>query len=152
MNPTLSIQSRRQRWAWICPGFSGCAAEYKLCPRQDHQRNERSLFQRNTLFRHQSRRDYMGEGSGRTHTTRSKGLSDAVGGLLKPEVFAPRCVEPQGKERSQNESFEPSAQRIAVERRKTTAYPSKPARGSSRHFARQICFYREADSARSFLT
>ena len=32
--------------------------------------------------------------------------------LLKPEAFAPRCAEPQRKERPEKESFEPSTQKI----------------------------------------
>ncbi|HTF66560.1 MAG TPA: ATPase domain-containing protein [Edaphobacter sp.] len=67
-----------------------------------------------------------GGGFGSHPRNEIKGLSDAVSGLLKPEVFAPRCTDAQGKERPEKESFEPSAQRIPVERRRTTACPSKP--------------------------
>jgi recombination protein RecA len=36
-----------------------------------------------------------------------KGLSDALGGLLRPEAIAPRCAEPQPRERRPRETFEP---------------------------------------------
>jgi hypothetical protein len=67
-----------------------------------------------------------GGGFGSHPRNEVKGLSDAVSGLLKPEVFAPRCAEPQRKERPEKEGFEPSTQKIAVERRRATAFPSKP--------------------------
>jgi RecA/RadA recombinase len=66
-----------------------------------------------------------GGGFGSHPRNEAKGLSDAVSGLLKPEILAPRCAEPQRKGRPEKESFEPSTQKIAVERR-TTAFPSKP--------------------------
>jgi hypothetical protein len=37
-----------------------------------------------------------------------KGLSDAVSGLLRSETFAPRCAEPQRKERPEKKAFEPN--------------------------------------------
>lgn len=67
-----------------------------------------------------------GGGFGSHPRNEVKGLSDAVSGLLKPEVFAPRCAEPQRKERPEKESFGPSTQKLAAERRRTTAFPSKP--------------------------
>ena len=36
-----------------------------------------------------------------------KGLSDAVGGFLRPDATAPRCAEPQPREAQQKELFEP---------------------------------------------
>jgi recombination protein RecA len=67
-----------------------------------------------------------GGGFGSHPRNEVKGLSDAVSGLLKPEVFVPSCAEPQRKERPEKESFEPSTQKIAMERRRTTAFPNKP--------------------------
>ena len=67
-----------------------------------------------------------GGGFGSHPRNEVKGLSDAVSGLLKPEVFAPRCAEPQRKERPEKESFEPNTQQIAMVTRKTTALSSKP--------------------------
>jgi hypothetical protein len=67
-----------------------------------------------------------GGGFGSHPRNEIKGLSGAVSSLLKPEAFAPRCAEPQRRERPERESFEPSTQKIATERRKTTAFPSKP--------------------------
>jgi recombination protein RecA len=66
-----------------------------------------------------------GGGFGSHPRNEVKGLSGAVGSLLKPEAFAPGCIEPQRRERPEKESFEPSTQKIAMERRKT-AFPSKP--------------------------
>mgnify|MGYP001604689944 CR=1 FL=1 len=37
-----------------------------------------------------------------------KGLSEAVGGLLRPEAIAPRCAEPQPRIRQEREVFEPN--------------------------------------------
>jgi recombination protein RecA len=37
-----------------------------------------------------------------------KGLSTAVGGLLRPEAFAPRCAEPQPRVKVEKEIFEPN--------------------------------------------
>ncbi len=37
-----------------------------------------------------------------------KGLSDAVAGLLRPEILSPQCAEPQRKLRSEREAFEPN--------------------------------------------
>jgi recombination protein RecA len=67
-----------------------------------------------------------GGGFGSHPRNEVKGLSGAVSDLLKPEAFAPRYAEPQRKERSEKENFEPSTQKIALERRRTTAFPSKP--------------------------
>ena len=67
-----------------------------------------------------------GGGFGSHPRNEVKGLSNAVSGLLKPEAFAPRCAGPQRRECPEKESFEPSTQKIAMERRKTTAFPSKP--------------------------
>jgi hypothetical protein len=67
-----------------------------------------------------------GGGFGSHPRNEVKGLSDAVSGLLKPEVFAPRCAEPHRNERPEKETFKPSTQNIAMERCKPTAVPSKP--------------------------
>jgi hypothetical protein len=47
-----------------------------------------------------------------------KGLSDAVGGFLRPEVTAPRCAEPQRRIKPEREVFEPNAPRRLVPHRK----------------------------------
>ena len=67
-----------------------------------------------------------GGGFGSHPRNEVKGLSGAVSSLLKQEVFAPRCAESRRKERPKKESSEPSAQKIAVERSRTPAFPSKP--------------------------
>jgi recombination protein RecA len=55
-----------------------------------------------------------------------KGLSEAVSGLLKPEAFAPRCAEPQHKERPEKETFESNIQPIPVKRGRTPISFGKP--------------------------
>ena len=67
-----------------------------------------------------------GGGFGSHPRNEVKGLSDAVSGLLKPEAFAPRCAEPQRKERPQKEAFKPNTQQIAVKHGRTPTLPSKP--------------------------
>jgi len=46
-----------------------------------------------------------------------KGLADAVGGFLRPEVTAPRCAEPQRRIRPEREVFEPNTPRRVVSQR-----------------------------------
>jgi recombination protein RecA len=65
-----------------------------------------------------------GGGFGSYPRNEVKGLSEAVGGLLQPEAFAPRCAEPQRKERPNNEVFKPNSQQIV--KRKGPASFGKP--------------------------
>jgi recombination protein RecA len=51
-----------------------------------------------------------GGGFGPHPRTEANGLSRAVSNLLRPEAIAPRCAEPQRRERPQQESFEASQQ------------------------------------------
>jgi hypothetical protein len=46
-----------------------------------------------------------GGGCGGHPRNEVKGLSDALGGLLRPEVIAPRCAEPQPRVRAERETF-----------------------------------------------
>ncbi len=55
-----------------------------------------------------------------------KGLSDAVSDFLKSEALAPRCAEPQRKERPEKENFEPNTQQIAVRHSRKPTQISKP--------------------------
>jgi recombination protein RecA len=54
-----------------------------------------------------------GGGCGGHPRNETKGLSDAVGGLLRPEAVAPRCAEPQRRVRSEREIFTPQPQATA---------------------------------------
>jgi recombination protein RecA len=54
-----------------------------------------------------------------------KGLADAVGGFLRPEVTAPRCAEPQRRIKPERELFEPNPPKRAVHHRKP-AVSGKP--------------------------
>jgi len=48
-----------------------------------------------------------GGGFGPHPRTEAKGLSQAVGGLLRPEAIGPRCAEPQRRVRLRADAFEP---------------------------------------------
>jgi recombination protein RecA len=67
-----------------------------------------------------------GGGFGSHPRNEVKGLSDAVSGLLKSEALAPRCAEPQRRERPEKETFEPDTQRIAVKHSRTPTLANKP--------------------------
>jgi recombination protein RecA len=54
-----------------------------------------------------------------------KGLADAVGDLLRPEVIAPRCAEPQRKVRPEREAFTPAPQ-LRAPKTKQQAQGGKP--------------------------
>lgn len=51
-----------------------------------------------------------GGGFGRHPRHEVKGLSEAVSSLLRPEMSAPRCAEPQGRVRPEREIFTPQPQ------------------------------------------
>ena len=48
-----------------------------------------------------------GGGCGGHPRKETKGIPEAIGGLLRPEAIAPRCAEPQRKIRVERETFEP---------------------------------------------
>jgi hypothetical protein len=54
-----------------------------------------------------------------------KGLSNAVSSFLRPETIAPRCAEPQRRERRESATFEPN-QRPPAQRWNNPAAPRKP--------------------------
>jgi recombination protein RecA len=56
--------------------------------------------------------------------TESKGLSDAVTGLLRPEALAPRCAEPQSRVRPKAQIFEPRYEHSATK----SVQPSRPGK------------------------
>jgi recombination protein RecA len=49
-----------------------------------------------------------GGGFGSHPRNETKGLSDAVGDLLKPEAIGPRCAEPQPRRQPEKKNFEPN--------------------------------------------
>jgi recombination protein RecA len=53
-----------------------------------------------------------------------KGLSDAIGGLLRSEAIAPRCAEPQRREHRPKETFEPIA--FQASQRQTKSFIPRP--------------------------
>lgn len=72
-----------------------------------------------------TKKGLYGGGFGSHPRNEVKGLSDAVSGLLQPEAFAPRCAEPQRKERPNNEVFKPNSHQMTV-KHKRSAPSGKP--------------------------
>lgn len=66
-----------------------------------------------------------GGGFGRHPRNEVKGLSEAVSGLLRPGVIAPRCAEPQRRIRPEREIFTPQPQANAP-RSNVRISPGKP--------------------------
>jgi hypothetical protein len=60
-----------------------------------------------------------GGGGGPHPRSETKGLSDAVGGLLRPELIAPRCAEPQRRNRAEAGPIEQFRQPLAANPRPT---------------------------------
>lgn len=69
-----------------------------------------------------------GGGFGSHPRNEANGLSEAVSGLLRPEAFAPRCAEPQRRERPAKDAFTPNPLRGIRQSRK----PVQSARPWSR--------------------
>jgi recombination protein RecA len=67
-----------------------------------------------------------GGGFGSHPRNEVKGLSEAVGGLLQSQAFAPRCAEPQRKEPPNNEVFKQNSQQQMIVKRKRQASSGKP--------------------------
>jgi hypothetical protein len=67
-----------------------------------------------------------GGGFGSHPRNEVKGLSSAVGGLLKPKAFAPRGAQPQHKERLSEETFEPGTPRAALKQDRRPIVSNKP--------------------------
>lgn len=65
-----------------------------------------------------------GGGFGPHPRNEMKGLSDALSGLLRPEAIAPRCAEPQPRERRIKETFEPVP--FQISHRQAEAYTPRP--------------------------
>jgi recombination protein RecA len=65
-----------------------------------------------------------GGGFGSHPRSEVKGLSEAVGRMLRPEAIAPQCAEPQSRVRPQENSFHTSYQRSSTSlRRPITSKP-----------------------------
>ena len=62
-----------------------------------------------------------GGGCGGHPRNETKGLAEAVTGLLRPEALAPRCAEPQRKVRFERDVFEPPASPVQPARSRTRA-------------------------------
>lgn len=67
-----------------------------------------------------------GGGCGGHPRNEVKGVAEAVGGLLHPESFAPRCAEPQRRIRSEKEASQPNSQQPAVTQRREPVSSAKP--------------------------
>jgi recombination protein RecA len=66
-----------------------------------------------------------GGGCGSHPQSETKGLSQAVSGLLRPEAIAPRCAEPQRRVRQRQEPFEPNDQQPST-LIPQVSWPAKP--------------------------
>jgi recombination protein RecA len=75
-----------------------------------------------------SKKGLHGGGFGPHPRSEANGLSEAVGGLLRPEAIAPRCAEPQHRVRPTMESFEPTSQQSTT----TVVRSSQPFKPWSR--------------------
>lgn len=68
-----------------------------------------------------------GGGCGGHPRNEVKGVAEAVGGLLHPESFAPRCAEPQRRVRPEKEVIEPNSQRpLKTPPSRRPVVPAKP--------------------------
>ncbi len=67
-----------------------------------------------------------GGGFGSHPRNESKGISDSVSGLLRPETFAPQCAEPERRKRPEKEAFKPNLSQTEMRHRRRTAPSSKP--------------------------
>jgi recombination protein RecA len=67
-----------------------------------------------------------GGGFGSHPRNEAKGLAGAASGFLRPETFAPRCSEPQHKERPEKEAFTPNSHQIAVKPGRKSVHAGKP--------------------------
>lgn len=56
------------------------------------------------------KKDLYGGGWGGHPRNEIKGMAQAIGGVLQPEAFAPRCAEPQPRVRAEREIFAPQPQ------------------------------------------
>jgi len=93
--------------------------------RETKQPSRRFVLPGKYLVPPASKKGLHGGGFGLHPRSEANGLSEAVGGLLRPEAIAPRCAEPQRRVRPTMESFEPSSQQSSstVVR---SSQPSKP--------------------------
>jgi hypothetical protein len=66
-----------------------------------------------------------GGGFGSHPRNETKGLSNAVGDLLKPEAMGPRCAEPQPRRQPEQKNFEPNLRPVQQKIRLRTQ-PGKP--------------------------
>jgi recombination protein RecA len=55
-----------------------------------------------------------------------KGISDAISGLLRPEMIAPRCAEPQRRGKEEKEIFEPASTQQPTKNSRRPISFSKP--------------------------
>ena len=66
------------------------------------------------LSPHPAIKGLHGGGFGPRPRTETKGLSEEVSELLRPEAVAPRCAEPQRRDRLKSETFKPSHPRTVT--------------------------------------
>jgi hypothetical protein len=89
------------RLLWVRCGIPSAGKERKS-PHNDFVLPEKYLVPRPVT------KGLHGGGCGPPPRGEVKGLPDAVRGLLRPETIAPRCAEPQRRERPRRETFDPN--------------------------------------------
>jgi hypothetical protein len=107
------------RLLWVRCGMQGAASKYQP-PQQVFSLPERYMMAPSI------KKGLHGGGFGGHPRNEAKGLSGAVRDLLKPESLAARCAEPQHKERTRKEVFEPSTQKISARQSGAAALLGKP--------------------------
>jgi hypothetical protein len=96
--------------------------------RETQQATRRFVLPGKYLAPPASKKGLHGGGFGPHPRSEANGLSEAVGGLLRPESIAPRCAEPQRRVRPTMESFESSSQQSTA----TVVRSSQPFKPWSR--------------------
>jgi hypothetical protein len=102
------------RLLWVRCGVTSTGKEQRL-PHNDFVLSGKYLVPRPVT------KGLHGGGCGPHPLGEVKGLPDAIGGLLRPDTLAPRCAEPQRRERSRRETFEPNPVLPAIHDRRFVA-------------------------------
>jgi hypothetical protein len=94
-------------------------------PKNTSQTNGHFVLPNKYLVSPTAKKGLHGGGCGPHPRGETKGLSQAVSGLLQPESLAPRCAEPQLRVRVKQEKFEPNYQFGPLQTPRVSS-PSKP--------------------------
>jgi hypothetical protein len=101
------------RLLWVCCGVSATRAV-------ETPMNSFALPEK-YLVSPPIKKGLRGGGFGTHPRHETKGLSEAVGGFLRPEVTAPRCAEPQQRVKAVREVFEPNPSQPSIRNKRFVA-------------------------------